>query len=329
MFFVVDPRRKERTFLVAVISVGQSLPQFMTRRLENYFRYFATSPESALWGLDVTAAGYTLVKPGSSYPPALHPTDHDFRWERGRVLDVMQIVLVASGGGEFETRTAGPLRIRPGDAFVILPGVWHRYRPDVTTGWEESWIEVRGPVAQNLIETSIFQPHAPVNHGTFENGMHEALEAVHSRSRKGSPGFDAGRVAAGFNVLAAWQLALQALPKQNRMARAVSEAEHYLAEHFTEPVDIEQLARKLGVAYSHFRREFKLHTGFAPWQYMVHLRLSRARRMLASGDAPLDEIADQLNFSSASHFSVAFKKVYGISPAIWRRELESHHESTD
>jgi AraC-like DNA-binding protein len=201
--------------------------------------------------------------------------------------------------------------------------VWHRYRPDLKTGWEESWVEIRGAVVNRLIETSIFQPHAPISHGALETGMNDALEGVHARSRTGSPGFDAGRTAAAFAVLAAWQLALQSLPRQSRMARAVDEAEHYLAEHFTDAVSIEQLARKLGVAYSHFRRAFKAQTGFAPWQYMVHLRLSRARRMLASSDATLEDIANQLRFSSSSHFSVAFKKVYGISPAIWRRQLES------
>lgn len=299
----------------------------MIKRSQNYFRYFPTVPEAALWGMDVTAAGYTVVGKGSSYPPALHPSDHDLRWERGRVLDAMQIVLVANGGGDFETRVTGPVRIRAGDAFVVLPGVWHRYRPDPTTGWEESWVEVRGPVVKGLIESAIFRQDAPVNHGTLESGMSEALEAVHTRSRTGTPGFDPARVAAAFSVLAAWQLALQALPKRSRMARAVAEAENYLAENFAQPVSIEQLARRLGVAYSHFRRAFKGQTGYAPWQYMVHLRLSRARRMLASSDATLEDIADQLSFSSPSHFSVAFKNAYGISPALWRRQLESRHSA--
>jgi AraC-like DNA-binding protein len=238
-------------------------------------------------------------------------------------LDALQIVLIASGRGRFETRATGLHEIKPGEAFVVLPGVWHRYEPDPKTGWEESWIEVRGAVVTGLIKAGIFRPEAAVNRGTFEVGMHEALAAIHERSRTGSPGFDAGRVAAAFGVLAAWQLALQAIPKRGRIAKAVAEAEHYLADHYSEEVNIEQLARKLGVAYSHFRRAFREQTGFAPWQYMVHLRLSRARRMLASSDATMDDIANQLNFSSSSHFSVAFKKAYGIAPALWRRDLYS------
>jgi AraC-like DNA-binding protein len=86
-------------------------------------------------------------------------------------------------------------------------------------------------------------------------------------------------------------------------------------------VNVEALARRLGVAYSHFRREFKGHTGFAPWQYVLHLRLSRARRMLAAGDATLDEIAARLGFSSAFHFSATFKQSCGVSPDVWRKRL--------
>jgi AraC-like DNA-binding protein len=295
---------------------------------QNYFRYFATTPEAAVWGLDVTAAGYTRVPKGSVYPLTQHPVDHDFRWERGRVLDAMQIVLIAGGRGRFETRATGLCEIQIGVAFAVLPGVWHRYEPHIESGWEESWIEVRGTTVDRMIQAGVFLPKNAVRPGALQAGMHEALEAVHARSRAGTPGFDAGRAAAAFSVLAAWQLASQPHPKRNRMSRAVDEAEHYLAEHYTEPVNIEQLARRLGVAYSHFRRAFCAQTGFAPWQYMLHLRLSRAKRMIASSEATLEEIAVQLNFNSASHLSLAFKQAFGTAPTHWRRGLHSQDKNT-
>ena len=89
---------------------------------------------------------------------------------------------------------------------------------------------------------------------------------------------------------------------------------------------LDALARRLGVAYSHFRRAFKQHTGYAPWQYVLSLRLAHARRALASTDCTLDEIAARLGFSSAFHFSAAFKRACGVAPSDWRRQLANQPE---
>ncbi len=85
------------------------------------------------------------------------------------------------------------------------------------------------------------------------------------------------------------------------------------------PPAIPGLARELGVAYSYFRREFKRHTGLAPYQYARQLRLEKARRMIGSSSQSLQNIAEQLGFASPYHLSAAFKKQYGQSPDHWRR----------
>ncbi|MDR0901594.1 MAG: AraC family transcriptional regulator [Opitutaceae bacterium] len=294
----------------------------MPRREENYFRYFATSPDMETWGVTVTAAGFTRVRAGSPYPPFPHPGDHQFDWARGRVLDALQVVLITNGSGRFETRATGSREIHAGMAFALLPGVWHRYRPDERTGWEESWLEVRGPLVDNLIKKGIFRAAEAVRTGALGAGMESALEQVHARSRNGPPGFDAARAAAAYAVLAAWERAGREDGRPvPRLARAVGEAERFLAEHHAEPVEVRELAARLGVAYSHFRRAFKQHTGFAPWQYVLHLRLARARRLLASSDATLDDIAAQLGFNSGFHLSTMFKSAHGMSPQAWRQSL--------
>lgn len=95
--------------------------------------------------------------------------------------------------------------------------------------------------------------------------------------------------------------------------------ERYFEENHAEPVNVEALAAKLGVAYSHFRRAFRARTGFSPWIYVIHLRLTRARRMLVSSNAKLDEIAGWVGFSAGFHLSKAFKLTYGESPDQWRK----------
>src|SRR5206468_3667841 len=101
----------------------------------------------------VTAAGFTRVKPGMAYPPLRHPLDRLFTWSTGRVLNVYQVVYITAGSGSFESQ-ADPRRILPisaGNAFVLFPGVWHRYSPDPAVGWVENWIELRGEAVDRLL----------------------------------------------------------------------------------------------------------------------------------------------------------------------------------
>lgn len=287
----------------------------------DYFRYFASSPEIGRWGLGLTAAGFTAIPPDTPYPPKAHPSDHQLAWERGRVLEALQIVWISRGRGYFESRPTGKCAIAPGMAFVLVPKVWHRYRPDPATGWVESWIEVQGPTVERLLRGKVFSASDAVRMVDPAAGVESALDAVHFRARTAGPGFDPELASAALSVLAAWDKAARLQPARSRMVGAIAAAERHLAEHLAEPVNVEALARKLGVAYSHFRREFKSHTGFAPWQYVLHLRLSRARRLLAASDATLDEVAARLGFSSAFHLSNAFKRAFGVAPEPWRNSL--------
>lgn len=293
----------------------------MTPTPPDYFRYFTAAPDIARWGVGLTAAGFTAIPAGAAYPPRQHPADHHFGWERGRVLEALQLVSISRGRGTFESRPTGERAIEPGTAFVIVPGTWHRYRPDPATGWVESWIEVQGPAVANLLRAKVFSAAAAVRPVGPAAGLEAALDAVHMRARTAGAGFDPELAAAALAVLAAWDKAARLQPARSRMVRAIAAAETHLAEHLAEPVNVEALARQLGVAYSHFRREFKAHTGFAPWQYVVHLRLSRARRLLAASDATLDDVATRLGFSSAFHLSSAFKQEFGVAPEHWRKNL--------
>jgi AraC-like DNA-binding protein len=295
--------------------------QEMPKPAADYFRYFPDHPDLARWGIGVAASGVAQVPPGAPYPPQQHPADHHFDWSHGRVLDALQVVLITSGRGTFESRELGAREIETGTAVILLPGVWHRYRPDEKTGWSESWAELRGPIVDTLRKAGVLAAESSIRPGALAAGLDVAMDALHQHARRAGPGFDPEMSAFALSILAAWTRAGETAPARARMVRAVLEAERYFAEHHTEAINVAELAKELGVAYSHFRREFKAQTGFSPWNYVVQLRLSRARRLLAAGDATLDDIAARLGFSSAFHLSAAFKQAYGVAPQHWREQL--------
>lgn len=290
------------------------------KRGSDYQRYLASTPEAEAWGVAVAAGGRQAIAPGEAYPPPHHPADHMFRWENGRVLGACQIVFITAGRGRFESRETGLVDIAAGTAFVILPGIWHRYAPDPATGWTEQWIELQGSTVRRLITQGVLDPQRAVVPVGRALEVERLMETVHARLlHKTATGLDPERAAVGLQVLAI----MAGTPREGATARphaaVITRAERRLAGSVDRPPDMPALARELGLAYSLFRREFKRHTGLAPYQYLQQLRLEKARRLIGNTDESLKVIAERLGFASAYHLSAAFKGRYGEAPAHWRR----------
>lgn len=286
----------------------------------DYCRYFVVTPESRRWGLGVAAAGRTRIPAGACYPQGQHPEDHHLEWEQGRVLDALQVVLVTEGGGSLETRALGMRRVEAGMVFLLLPGVWHRYRPDPVSGWTESWLETQGPLVDTLLADGVFREDGALLAGEVAAEIEVQMNAIHLSLMTGGDQHPALLAAEVMRVLALCAPSSAPPAEVGHVDRAVRKAAGILAERHAEPVNVEALARELGVAYSHFRRRFKSLTGLSPWRYVIQVRLARARRLLLSGDATLEDIATRVGFSSGFHLSHAFKQVHGVSPSRWRSE---------
>jgi AraC-like DNA-binding protein len=290
-----------------------------------YTRYLPPTAGPIVWGLQVNAAGYAVIPPNTRYPQVeFHPKDHWFDWTRGRTLDCLQVVFIPAGSGWLETSTQGIRRVRAGMAFMLLPGEWHRYRPDAATGWVESWVELTGPVMSTLLQAGVFRADKPLLRGALDAGLAEAMDELHRHLFRGLAATAPELSALGLRVLAACAKASEPRSRPVAlMAQKIAKAEQELRVRFAEPVNMEQLARRLGIAYSHFRREFQVRTGLAPWRYVSYLRMQHARRLLTNRDLKLDTVAEAVGFASGSQFSHAFKRAYGQSPAHWRAALDA------
>src|SRR2546428_667875 len=85
---------------------------------------------------------------------------------------------------------------------------------------------------------------------------------------------------------------------------------------------VDMLAREVGLSPAHFARAFKETVGRAPHQYLLWLRLERARRLLELCDADLSDIAQRTGFADQAHFTRLFKRAYGITPGALTRQWQ-------
>ena len=92
----------------------------------------------------------------------------------------------------------------------------------------------------------------------------------------------------------------------------------YLQEHLSEDLTLEELAKEAKMSTRHLLRAFTRSFGAPPHQYLLRLRIERAKERLRSFDQPLVDIAAETGFSSQSHMCSAFKRLVGVSPGMYR-----------
>lgn len=75
-----------------------------------------------------------------------------------------------------------------------------------------------------------------------------------------------------------------------------------------------------GLSNSHYSRLFKKNIGYSPIEYLTHLRLDRARELLAHSDERIKEVNQNFGYEDELYFSRIFKKIVGVSPTKFSDE---------
>lgn len=88
----------------------------------------------------------------------------------------------------------------------------------------------------------------------------------------------------------------------------------------------EGLAESVGLSYDFFRKEFRRKTGVSPKQYLLGLKLERAKELLLYTNDLVEEIAGRLGFNDGSHFAKFFRGKEGVGPIEFRGQRQSRFE---
>ncbi|SHI43791.1 helix-turn-helix domain-containing protein [Wenxinia saemankumensis] len=284
--------------------------------LRDYFVYLPRTPLCEALGCTALSTGHTRIAPGSPYPPARHPDDHHFVWEKGRTLQAYQFALISEGTGQLSA-APDPARVHPigpGDVILLYPGIWHRFAPNPATGWVEHWMEVTGPAFDAIMARGLLPVDRPVWSG---GAPAEAIfRQIHALALDDSYANQLRLSTLGLQLLA---LLLQDLKRPTLgEERLVERARRLLGEHSQRLSSLEELSEGLGVSYPTLRRLFLRQTGMSMKQYQTEVRIRRACELLRSSDRSIKEIAGHLGYNSAYHFSARFRHATGLPPTDWR-----------
>lgn len=294
--------------------------------MTNYFLYFPVSEKDELWGLTVLSTGSTSITKNTVYPPVHHPSHHNFSWDAGRVLQEYQLIYITKGGGIFESDGCRE-EVAAGSVILLHPQVRHRYRPHLNTGWDELWVGFKGPFIDNIIAKSYFTPAKAVFKVGYNETIINLFNDIIKFSKEEKPGYQpviSGAIIYLLGLLNADEQQSN-LPEQDMAVEIVSKARMIFREKVFEKISPEQVADELQVGYSWFRKVFKKYTGLAPGQYLIQLKIQKAKELLADPSKLIKEIAFELNLESPLYFSKLFKEKTGLTPIAYRNQVLKTH----
>lgn len=223
--------------------------------------------------------------------------------------------LILRGRVRYRAEGGAWQELGPGTLYQKLPGRGFETEVDLASGYAEVFVVLDADTAAPLLAWRLLDPE-PVHHlppdplileeyGTLQRQM-EAPEA-----ERPSPqvlldlvGFLQAQYARAKNAAGGvWE-------------RAVREACAWLESHAGERCRLDDLARRLGVPYRTFRREFRARTGVSPGRYRIQARLERARALLAT--RPVKDVARELGYPDPFTFSAQVRRRLGRPPSAFR-----------
>src|SRR5581483_2485217 len=206
-----------------------------------------------------------------------------------------------------------------GASYVIEPGeTWTCQAKDCTyhcLSLDPTWLQ---QFVTEMLHWEKSLPHFP-SHLLFDPSLRRAVRDLAARSL--APASRLQQEETVLRLFAALLLfhteAASTLPQPGWEHSAVKRTKDYLQAHYAEELALQELASVASLSPFHLARVFRQAVGVPPHAYQTHLRLARARTLLAHG-YEVGYVAHETGFFDQSHFTQQFKRRFLITPGSYR-----------
>jgi len=274
------------------------------------------------WGICTRSVGLQAIPPGAQFPYGEHPQKYMWTRETGRILDEMDILYLYQGGGWFMSEHCPKTHVQAGDVIFLFPNEWHNYAPDEDTGWEEVWVGFTGDYAQRIFREPFFSVSHPIVRIGLRQTLYSEFEKAFMIAYEERPAYQQQLAGCVLLILGSiYAYSKQVSYRDNPDMACISAAQKYMREHSSQSINMEDVAKHVGMGYAKFRKLFRNYTGFSPRQFFLNLRLEKSKDMLLNTNMSSKEIAFRLGYDTATYFNRIFRLHYNQSPIEYRNSV--------
>lgn len=274
-------------------------PSFVSTQVTSARRYYldlepARSPEIA-----VVCGGCERVRPDYLVQRATFP--------------FLAIEFVAEGEGRLELNGRA-FQLRPGMAFAYAPRIAHTIRSEPARPMLKYYVDFAGARGARLLAGSPLGAWRAVQVST----PNEVVDIFEMLQREGASESRYGRrICASLVPVLIMKIAERAVPYARAEPRALGSyqrAKQLIEQRYRSLRTAEDAATACHMDAAYLCRLFQRFAHTSPYRFLMKLKMNRAAELLLEGGLLVKEVAAQLEFADAFHFSRAFKRVYGLSP---------------
>lgn len=96
---------------------------------------------------------------------------------------------------------------------------------------------------------------------------------------------------------------------------------------YSTPITIEQLGAEVALSPQYLIRLFRRTFRQTPHQYLIRVRIARAKELLSQSDMSITDVCAEVGFESLGSFSTLFRKIAGVSPKVYRQRSQAIRKS--
>jgi two-component system response regulator YesN len=102
----------------------------------------------------------------------------------------------------------------------------------------------------------------------------------------------------------------------------VEEATKYMNKNFNRNISLKEISEHFFINPYYFSQLFKKKTGETYQNYLIRLRVDRAKKLLEETNLKLYEICELVGYTDINHFNKIFERIIGVKPGEYKRFIE-------
>ncbi len=252
--------------------------------------------------LSVYETGWEHKKANSTYGPSI------------RDYYIMHLVTKGKGKLIIDKKV---YEVEEGDCFIVPPNIMTSYTADDVEPFSYYWIGFGGIDALELLTKAGFlSKDTYVIHPVhYDNILKRLINVTNVNSMDGTAEY----VLIGELYLIFADM-IKVTAEKNNEALYMEEAIRFVKDNYHRFITVSDVADHLGIDRTYLFRLFKKEINISPIDYLINLRIEKAKLMLINTNKSVKEIAQLIGYSSYTSFVRAFKNKCNILPNEYRKK---------